>query len=414
MAATTTPTLLEGVQRHRDSFRVRVMFPAPYGRHVEVHKDADTANARAIELRQRRAAGLAPTQAQGDPTLREAVESLLARKRTAVSRKTKRRLSANGIKHWDVATRVWREGPLASTRLSMLRRDVVEDAVLELSLEHPTTARNALESFKAVLRYAGDRGARYDLALLGVEAVVVEPRQRRALTALELEYLATHAPDYAQRLVLFMGTTGLRPGEAFALTDDRVDLEGATVYVPAELCKERRAKVIPLWPEEVTLLREQLGALRVVDETSKTGHLPSRAAGSSLVFPKAQGGAWSTARPHFHKLVWSKATERAATAWRVEHELADDAPTPFDDLKPHDLRSTAATLMRDAGLSKDDAADRLGHADTTLLDGVYDQGDRAARVARGMAAATTDGLRASAARVAATQHALTDAHTEAK
>ena len=409
---TTTPTLLPGVHLHRDRYRVRVMFPAPYGRHIEMRDNADDANALALELRRRRDAGLPPNDGVADPTLRQAADALLARKASAVSRKTKRPLSANGRKHWDISTRPWREGPHADVPLSLLRRDRLEDVVLALAAEHPTTARNALESLKATLRYAGDRGARFDLALLGIEAVVVEPRVRRALTIAQLDFLVAHVPAYARRLVLFLATTGLRCEEAFTLTDDRVNLGDASVSIPAPFNKEGRDKVVPLTPEEVALVREQLGVLHVVDAASPTAHLPSRAAGTDLVWPKAQGGRWSTSRPHFHKLVWSKATTRAAAAWREDHNLGADDATPFDDLKPHDLRATAATLMRDAGLSKDDAADRLGHADTSLLDNVYDQGDRAARVARGLAAAAPDGLRAAAARLAITPGAPTTATAE--
>src|SRR5262249_44402218 len=145
----------------------------------------------------------------------------------------------------------------------------------------------------------------------------------------------SNAPEYARRLLYFLATTGLRSGEAFTLTDDRVDLDGGryldgpAVYIPAALNKEHRDKWVPLSPEEVELVREQLTPVRV-GGASPTSALPARAAGTTLVFPKAQGGAWSTARPHFHKLVWTKAVTRAARAWRKEHGLGEKAPTPFE------------------------------------------------------------------------------------
>jgi integrase len=49
-------------------------------------------------------------------------------------------------------------------------------------------------------------------------------------------------------------------------------------------------------------------------------------------------------------------------------------------LEPHDLRATAITLMRDAGFTKEQAAARVGHADSgQLIDRIYDRGDRRAR-----------------------------------
>jgi hypothetical protein len=44
--------------------------------------------------------------------------------------------------------------------------------------------------------------------------------------------------------VLLAGTTGNRVNELFTLTDDRVDLVGRTLTISADLCKERRTKVI--------------------------------------------------------------------------------------------------------------------------------------------------------------------------
>lgn len=391
MTATTAPTLLRGVDQHRDRYRVRMMFPAPFGRIVQLYDTADEANAAALDLNRRRKAGLPPTDRHADPTLAEAAAELLARKQIGGRRG---KLRANGLKHWRLALRPWMEGEHAHVPLSLLRRARLEDAVLARAAQYPTTAKNELEALKAVLRYAGARGASFDLGILTIQPVAVERRKRRALTADELEFLADHAPAYAQRLILFLGTTGMRCGEAFTLTDDRLDLTAGTAHVPAELCKEGVAKTIPLTGEERQLVREQLLA---------------RAPGTPLVFPKAGGGQWSTARSHFHKLVWTKTCTRAAEAWR---ELHGPGVTPFDGLVPHDLRSTAATLMRDAGLARDMAAARLGHADGgRLLDDVYDQGDKAARVAHALAAAAPHGIRRKlsepATRGAATRPALT-------
>ena len=76
--------------------------------------------------------------------------------------------------------------------------------------------------------------------------------------------------------------------------------------------------------------------------------------------------------------MWSKAIA-APPAIAAEHGLDVDAPTPFDGLTVH-FRSTAATLMRERGFPRDDAAAGYGHADSgELLDRLYDVGDRSAR-----------------------------------
>jgi hypothetical protein len=54
--------------------------------------------------------------------------------------------------------------------------------------------------------------------------------------------------------------------------------------------------------------------------------------------------------------------------------------------------------MRDAGFSKEQAAARLGHADSgQLLDRIYDVGDRRARMRKAIDALAPEGLRAALA-----------------
>ena len=155
------------------------------------------------------------------------------------------------------------------------------------------------------------------------------------------------APTYGSRLLRLPSTTGMRIGELFSLTEHHLDLSGRSLFVPAELCKERRDKTIPLFADEVALLREQLLA---------------RAPGTALVFPTKTGRPWRYGQ--FHKLIWSKARQRAELVWAGEHP---GEPNPFVGLTAHSLRSTAADLMRNAGLAPELAAARLGHADGGAL-----------------------------------------------
>jgi integrase len=374
-------TLLPGVDQHGAGFRVRLRFPGRTHPHTETgFTTPDAANARALELRALRDAGLTPAAAPVELTLRQAADALLARKRTTVSRKTKRRLRQTGIAWWERALRPWREGEFADMPLSLLRRDRVEDAILARVLAAPKSGRDELDALKATLRHAGGRGARFELALLEIERPALTPRKRVALDVADLELLAESAPAYAYRMLLFAGTVGNRVGELFTLADDRVDLAGAAIFIPEDLCKEGVDKWIELTGEEVTLLREQLLA---------------RPPSTPLVFPTKTGLTWAGRYGEFHKLVWAKACRRAAAAWRDERGVAGTAVTPFCDLEPHDLRATAATLMRDAGFTREQAAARLGHADSgKLLDRIYDQGDRRARMRQAIDTFAPAGLRA--------------------
>ncbi len=210
----------------------------------------------------------------------------------------------------------------------------------------PVSARNELQALKAVLRYAQARGFTFDAALLTVEPVATPSHEGRALSAEELEFIVAYAPSYAFRLVLLAGTTGNRINELFTLTDDRVDLAARTLTIPAELCKERRRKVIPLTDEETQLVREQLLA---------------RAPGTPLVFPKRHGSPWRYSA--FQRLVWKPMLRDARKAWNREKRTRE----PFTGLTCHDLRHTAASLMRQAGMPAELVAERLGHSDGGAL-----------------------------------------------
>jgi integrase len=372
--------LLPGVDRHGSGYRVRLSFAG--SPHIETGLPTpDAANARVLQLKELRRLGLPPAAAPADSTLAEATEAFLTRKQVSGRG---RKLRARGLEHWQRSCKPWLEGDHAGTPLRLLRRQTLERACTARAAVAPTAARNELQALKAVLRYAAEPDL--DQSILTIEAIAVDPRTRRALAVEELELLAEQAPLYARRMLLLLGTTGLRCGEAFSLTDDRLDLQRATDDLPAhgtatvtaELAKERLAKQVALDAQDVALLREQLLA---------------RAPGTRLVFPTATGRAWRYSQ--FHKLVWTKACRRAADVWRDERDLDEDAPTPFCDLTPHDLRSTAATLMRAAGFTREEAADRLGHVDSgELLDRIYDQGNRGARAQRAIAAKAPRGLRA--------------------
>ena len=378
----TITATLPGVDRHGAGYRVRLRFDGAI--HIECGlPTAEAANRRILELRELRATGATPQSAPTRLTLAQAAGALLARKRVSGRRHN---LRARGLEYWQRSLKPWQEGPFAETPLQHLRRDQLEDAILIRAADHPTSARNELQALKALLEYAADRGAQFDQAILRISPVAVQPRQRRALTVDELEWFASHAPEYGRRLILIQGTVGNRIGELFSLDETRLDLQQGTLHVPAHLCKEGVAKTIPLTREEVHLLREQLLA---------------RAPGTTLVFPTKTGRQWR--HNQYEKFIWAKAVQRASAAWRERCALAAEASTPFEWFEDgerrwittHDLRATAATLMRDAGLTRDEAAARLGHADSgELLDRVYDVGSRAARVERALAASAPAGLRA--------------------
>ena len=87
---TSTAILLPGVERYGAGFRVRTRFPrhlVPKGTHIETGiRTPELANARALELRAMRAAGVSPLAvASSGRTLAEGADALLKHKRISVS-----------------------------------------------------------------------------------------------------------------------------------------------------------------------------------------------------------------------------------------------------------------------------------------------------------------------------------------
>jgi hypothetical protein len=344
------------ISRRPDAFRPE--------RHQEIFSDPDRANARVLELKELRENNLLPPSAPADPMLAEIADALLKRKASRVSPKTGRKLRQTTIDWWTRIVQPWSD-ELGTLRVSQVRQAMVEDVIAELALIAIPEANARLAGIKALLRLAEARGATFDRSILALEEIPHTRRERVALTAAELEFFVMRAPEHGRRMLLFKGTVGNRWSELATLVDNRFDAEGRTVFIPAGLCKEATDKTIDLTVEEVQLVLDQMLA---------------RAPGARHIFCTATGLTWKGRYGEWHRKVWAKAITRAARDWRALHDLKDDADTPFewrlwdesdeplvdddggpvfDRLEPHDLRSTAITLMRDAGFTKEQTAARV-------------------------------------------------------
>lgn len=391
MSATPATNLLPGVQPHGSGYRARLSIGGR--RHVRTFRTAREANAAILEWQELKDADMHPTQAPArGVTLGDAADRWLQRKIDLPSDRHGRMLAAESVKGARRMSKPWREGKLSRVPLRHLSRDAVRDVIEARATGEdgkPSSAADELRALKAILSDARDRGAQFDDRILALRPVRHVVRKRVGLSASELVFLARHARPEARRMLELYGTTGCRFGELATLTDDRVNLDEGWIYIPAELCKERRAKFVDLTPREIELLREQLDPtkLRAIT-TSPTSRLPGRKlTPGGHVFTSVHG------KPVSHE-TWTRYFQEACTAaadgWRKIHDVT---ATPFDDVKPHDLRSTAATLMRDAGMTREDAAARLGHADAgLLLSEIYDQGSRRERARLALRAKVGAGL----------------------
>lgn len=278
-------------------------------------------------------------------TLDRAIDEHISRRKALGGRRGK--LRPRSVEFIERSLAFWKaDKRLAATKLPVLRRAEIEDAIAVRAEAHPRSAKNELEALKAVLRDARARGHRVDPLLLEIPAIGHEPREGRALTVDELYELASWFPEHVKRLVLLAGQVGARQHYWFSLTDRMLDLDNAALNVDRGMAKNRKAHRIQLTPIEVSVFREQLLA---------------RAGGTDLVFPTITGRAWT--RSGFRERAWNP-----SIAGAFKHAAAHDLPAPpFEALTFHLLRHTAGSLMASAGMDPPVAAERLGHTDGGAL-----------------------------------------------
>jgi integrase len=193
---------------------------------------------------------------------------------------------------------------------------------------------------------------RRDIEAAGLEdaaqrrPIRVEAREGHALEYEELLGLASWLPERVQRVIPFCGTVRLRFTEAVTLTDDRVDLEAGTIFIPGRLNKSRRPKPIPLARVEVQLLREQLLV---------------RPPGTRVVFATEKAGVYSHSG---FQSIWLPALLAAGLA---HAEKRGGRELVVADFRFHWLRHTAISLMARAGMKAELIAERVGHKDGGAL-----------------------------------------------
>ena len=150
----------------------------------------------------------------------------------------------------------------------------------------------------------------------------------------------------------FMAATGLRIGEAAAVTWDAVNFEAGTVEVRGTVIREKgqglrikpepktkagwRTLLLPNWCVEMLRLRATTRFAKSDDPA----------------FPAPLGGLRDPSN--------TQADLRAAFDFAGEPGVTS-----------HVLRKTVATLMDEAGLPARAAADQLGHSKTSLTQDVY-------------------------------------------
>lgn len=234
----------------------------------------------------------------------------------------------------------------------------------------PKTIANVHGLFSAAMTTAVRLGYRDDNPCAGVELPKSQAThdEMTVLTRDEFALLLSKVAEYYRPLVLLLVASGLRWGEATALTVADLDLTStpATVRVTKAWKRDenrhwyvgppktRRAR------RTVSLPDDLVGVLR--------GVIASKAPGD-LVFPNTVGSQLSSSR--FWTQTWTPALEAAMNPLRPDGSPDPDAPRLTKRPRVHDLRHTHASWMIAAGVDLFILQRRLGHESITTTTETY-------------------------------------------
>lgn len=190
------------------------------------------------------------------------------------------------------------------------------------------------------------------------------------LTVAQVRALADAMTPRYRAMVLVQAGLGLRIGELLALRVGDVNFLGRTVRVEHSIAQKTRARSTTKTPRS----RRTLPLPAVVSEALSEHLRAFPPAADGLLFHTSTGRPY--AAEHYGTRVFGTAVRRANAAIAKHNAKLPDssdqrrAPLPAGTV-PHDLRHHYASVLLAAGESVVAVAERLGHADATLVLRVY-------------------------------------------
>lgn len=203
----------------------------------------------------------------------------------------------------------------------------------------------------AAMGYAVDEGLRGDNPMRRLRSTRSREHERPemiCLTTQEFTRLRALIAEPWRPFVVFLAGTGLRFGEAVALTVGDVDLLAPTPVVRVTKALKRAAHGFEIGPPKS---RRSRRAVELSDDIVDL-LLPLVAGrdGGELLFTSSEGGRVS--HSNFHGRIWSPAVRLFA---------AETGKRP----RVHDLRHTHASWCIERGMHLEAIRDRLGHESIT-------------------------------------------------
>jgi integrase len=251
----------------------------------------------------------------------------------------------------------WRGRPIAEIG----RRDIVLLLDRIVDRGSPIMANRALAGVRRMFNFAIERGLLDASPCVKIRPPGQETERERNLSDEEIRSLWS-ALDRStmeaniRRILHLMLITGQRKGEAIAMHEREINRADATWIIPADRVKNKRDHVVPLSPL----------ALEIIGEKQKGE--------GGWIFPSSRTGAPYQERSIDHAvrdLFMHRPPPRGRKpSGKPKVPLVLEG---FEVFTPHDLRRTAATKMRELGISKDDVKLVLNHKDRSVTGRHYDK-----------------------------------------
>lgn len=235
----------------------------------------------------------------------------------------------------------------------------------------PRTVRNIHATLRCALNEAIELGIIHLNVAKRAKLPRVPRTERPIYTAEQVQTLLDAAAgNRLEALYILVITTGMREGELFALRWRDVDLDAAALYVRQNVQRVLGQGAVMFEPKtEGGKRRVELSDLAVdALRAHRTRQLAERMAATpgtwhdrDLVFATGRGNPW--APQNFHLQQYKPLIARAGLPY----------------IHFHDLRHTAATLMRESGVDILVVSQQLGHASVAITLGLYGHVRPAAR-----------------------------------
>lgn len=275
--------------------------------------------------------------------------------------------------NYERGVRFWKEA-LHGLEIGQIRADDIEHFLV--SMQEEGYAARTISFYRSTIHQIMKRAVGRVIPANPVDLVeLTDPgqkaEQRRALTQEEQQWI-WDTPHRGQPVAIIMMLSGLRRGEAAALTWNDVNLEERTISV------NKTIEYPPNEPPRLRHLTKSAAGMRTVDIPQKLAdYMATLPRNNLLVVPSAHGkvmteAAWTALWASYMRVLNIKyGTRTPADLKRMKQPGQHKFDMTIPPITMHWLRHTFCTLLYLAGVDVVQACAQMGHADTSTTLKIY-------------------------------------------